>query len=123
MNGEKSIKKARGIFEKRPGSGIWWICYFDADGRKRREKVGRRSAAIDLYHKRKTEAMEGEKLPERLRARKVTFSELAEDALEYSRTHKRSYGDDEIRMGKLADWLGPRTAESVTPQEIERLAF
>jgi integrase len=112
--------KTRGVFEKVPGSNIWWICYFDANGRKRREKVGRRSAAIQFYRKRKTEVMEGKKLPENFRARKVSFTELAKDALEYSRAHKRSFGDDEIRMAKLTDWLGDRPAESVTPQEIER---
>jgi site-specific recombinase XerD len=116
----KEEKKYRGVFEKVSGSGIWWICYFDADGKKRREKIGRRSAAIECYRKRKTEVMEGKKLPEKIRARRVSFSELAEDALEYSRTHKRSYGDDEIRMAKLRDWLGERPADVVTPQEIER---
>ena len=114
------MKKIRGVFEKVPGSGIWWICFFDADGRKRREKAGRKSAAIELYRKRKTQAMEGKKLPEKLRARKVSFAELAKDTLEYSRSHKRSYGDDEIRMAKLKDWLGDRPAETVSPQEIER---
>jgi integrase len=112
--------KQRGVFEKLPGSGVWWICYFDADSRKRREKVGRKSAAIELYRKRKTEVMEGKKLPEKLRARKVSFAELANDTLEYSLAHKRSYGDDKIRMAKLKDWLGDRPAESVSPQEIER---
>ena len=34
--------------------------------------------------------------------------------------HKRSWGDDEIRMAKLLEWLGERPAESVLPQEIER---
>jgi len=114
------MKKNRGVFEKAPGSGIWWICYFDSDGRKHREKVGRKSAAIEFYRKRKTEVMEGKKLPEKLRAKKVAFVELAKDALEYSKSHKRSFGDDEIRMAKLTDWLGDRSAESVTPQEIER---
>jgi site-specific recombinase XerD len=114
------VKKIRGVFEKVRGSGIWWTCYFDGDGRKRREKAGRKSAAIELYRKRKTEAMEGKKLPEKLRARKVSFTELAKDTLEYSRAHKRSFGDDAIRMAKLMDWIGDRSAESVTPQEIER---
>lgn len=117
---KKPTKKVRGVFEKVSGSDIWWICYFDAEGRKRREKVGRKGAAIDLYRKRKTEIMEGKKLPDRIRARKVSFSELGQDALEYSRAHKRSFGDDEIRMAKLKQWLGERPADSITPQEIER---
>jgi integrase len=117
---DSKYRKVRGVFEKVRDSGIWWICYFDVDGRKRREKAGRKSAAIELYRKRKTEVLEGKKLPEKLRARKVGFAELANDTIEYSRVHKRSFRDDEIRMAKLTDWLGDRSAESVSPQEIER---
>jgi site-specific recombinase XerD len=113
-------KKVRGVYEKVHGSGIWWICYFDAEGRKRREKAGRKSDAIDLYRKRKMEVLQGKKLPEKLRARKVRFAELAKDALEYSKEHKRSYTDDKVRMAKLKEWLGERPADSVAPQEIER---
>jgi site-specific recombinase XerD len=111
--------KVRGVFEKEPGTKVWWICYFDADGRRRREKAGRKSDAIDLYRKRKLEAMQGKKLPEKLRAPKVSFADLAKDALEYSETHKRSYADDKVRMAKLKDWIGQRPAESVSPQQIE----
>jgi len=57
----------RGIYEKTPGSGVWWIRYVDAKGRLRREKAGTKSAAILLYRKRKQEALEGRKLPEKLR--------------------------------------------------------
>ncbi len=32
-------KKARGVFEREPGSDIWWIRY-KIDGIERREKVG-----------------------------------------------------------------------------------
>ena len=59
--------KQRGIFEKEPGSGIWWICYFDQFGRKHREKAGTKSVAIKLYGKRKQQALEGKKLPETFR--------------------------------------------------------
>ncbi len=34
-------KNTRGVFEKVKGSGVWWICYFDSDGRRRREKAAR----------------------------------------------------------------------------------
>src|SRR5215467_12322126 len=63
----KRTRKARGVFEKVRGSGIWWICYWDASGRKRREKAGTWAAARDLYFKRKNEALQGKKLPENLR--------------------------------------------------------
>lgn len=120
MSEKETAKKVRGVFERVKKSGIWWICYFDSDGRKRREKVGRRSDAIDLYRKRKIEALQGKKLPEKLRARKVSFAELAKDALEYSEAHKQSFADDKVRMAKLKEWLGQRPADSISPQEIER---
>jgi site-specific recombinase XerD len=113
-------KPPKGVYEKLPGSGIWWIRYADATGRIRREKAGTKGAAIKLYQKRKTGVLEGKKLPETLRAKRVTFSELSKDALEYSRTHKRSYGDDEIRMAKLTETFSERPADSITPQDIER---
>ena len=114
------MKKIRGVFEKVPGTKVWWICFFDADGRKRREKVGRKGAAIDLYRKRKTEAMEGKKLPDRLRAPKVTFAQLAKETLEYSKAHKSSYQHDQYRMAGLVEAFGNRAADSLTPQDFER---
>jgi hypothetical protein len=33
----------RGVFEREPGSGVWWICYFDRFGKKHREKAGTKS--------------------------------------------------------------------------------
>src|SRR5713101_3210441 len=77
----KARRNPRGVFEKIPGSGVWWICYWDAQGRKRREKAGTKSAAIALYRKRKMEAFEGKKLPEKLRRATVSFAEVARDTM------------------------------------------
>ena len=120
MNAKKSRKKIRGVFEKLSGSGIWWIQYFDAEGRRRREKVGAKGSAIKLYQKRKTEALQGKKLPENLRARRVTLREIATAALEYSRAEKASHRHDQIRMTPILKQFGERAAESITPEELER---
>jgi len=117
---ELEDRKLRGIYERQPGSKIWWIRYADATGRIRREKAGTRGAAIKLYQKRKTEVLQGKKLPENLRAPMVGFAELAKDALAFSKAHKRSYGDDVIRMEKLLASFRGRSAESITPRELER---
>ncbi|HEY6337119.1 MAG TPA: tyrosine-type recombinase/integrase [Candidatus Sulfotelmatobacter sp.] len=115
----KATTKVRGVFEKVTDSNVWWICYFDADGKKRREKGGRKGDAIDLYRKRKLEALQGKKLPEKLRAPKVSFADLSKDALEYSKAHKRSYEDDKVRMAKLREWVGDRPADSLSPRDID----
>src|SRR5216684_3933743 len=85
----KSRRKERGVFEKLPGSGIWWIRYADSMGRIRREKAGTKSSALTLYRKRKTESLQGKKLPENLRSPMVSFAELARETLAYSKAHKR----------------------------------
>jgi integrase len=116
----KTAKKVKGIFEKVPGSEIWWVRYADSSGRIRREKAGTKGAAIKLYQKRKTEVLQRKKLPEQFRARPVTFSELADDAMEWAKAHKLSWEDDEIRLKPLREVFGSRAAESITPQDIER---
>ena len=115
--------KHRGIFEKEPGSKVWWICYYDQFGRKHREKAGTTSAAIKLYGKRKQQALEGKKLPEMLRQPLITFEQIANDALAYSKRNKRSYRTDKPRFARLKKWFGSCAADEITPKEIEnRLA-
>jgi len=111
--------KQRGIFEKVPGSGIWWICYFDQFGKKRREKAGTKSVAIKLYRKRKQQVLEGKKLPELFRKPSVNFGQLLDDALAYSKQNKRSYKTDVPRFATLKEWFGNNPAEELTPKEIE----
>lgn len=60
---KRELKLVRGVFERPKGSGIWWINFY-VNGVQRREKVGRRSDAIDLYRIRKADARRGIKLPE-----------------------------------------------------------
>ncbi len=111
--------KQRGVFEKEPGSRVWWIRYFDQFGKKRREKAGTKSAAIKLYGKRKQQVLEGKKLPELFRKPSVNFGQLADDALVYSRRNKRSYKTDVPRVASLKEWFGAQPAEELTPKEIE----
>jgi len=116
----KARRNPRGVYEKVPGSGVWWVRHADAMGRIRREKAGTKSAALTLYRKRKTESLQRKKLPESLRSPMVSFAELATDALAYSKGHKRSYESDLIRMPRLLAAFRERSADSITPQELER---
>lgn len=109
---------ARGVWEKIPGSGIWWIHYVDAEGQRHREKVGRKGDAIRLYHQRKADALAGRKLEKPLRQRERTFREFADHAIEYAKKDKANPADDEQKIGVLVSEFGDRPAASLTQQEL-----
>ena len=111
--------KQRGVFEKVPGSGMWWIRYFDQFGKKRREKAGTWATARDLYIKRKAEILQGRKLPEKLRQRPVSFRELADDAIAYIKQEYARPADDVARTEAVKEWFGGRAAESITREEVK----
>jgi site-specific recombinase XerD len=114
----RETKSVRGVFEHPAGSGIWWINYY-VEGRRHREKVGRRSDALALYSKRKNDARAGIKLSDSLKGRKaVLFEDLAADAMLYSKTHKRSHRGDISNLNSLLPVFGKMKAEEITPQKI-----
>ena len=115
------MREIRGIFEREKGSGIWWIRWTDSGGNKRREKVGRRSDAITLLAKRKTEKLRQAKLPETI-DNAILFSELLDDALEHSQATngERSTRELELKINRLRPDWGDRKAAEITKQEIVR---
>ncbi len=55
-------KTVRGVYEHPAGSGVWWVHYY-ADGKRHREKVGRKGDAIKLYQTRKATPRPGANSP------------------------------------------------------------
>lgn len=108
----------RGVYERIPDSGEWWIRYRDSQGRDHREKAGTWAAARDLYIKRKQEALIGKKLPERLRDRPATFAEIAEAAREFIKSNHRRPSDGLTQLDRAIEWFGSREAASISPAEI-----
>lgn len=104
----------RGVYEREPGSGIWWINYF-ADGQRRREKVGRKSDAIKLYQKRKSDAHAGIKLSVR---GEVMLSKLVDDVLIRVQDYKdlRNY---HYKAKMVRRELGSKPAALITPKDID----
>jgi site-specific recombinase XerD len=110
---------ARGVYQKIPGRhSAWWILYYDAEGKRHREKLGNKQDAIDAYRKRKADAAAGKKLDRPLRQREKTFKEFAALALTFSREHKANPRDDEYKIATLAAEFGDRPADSLTQQEL-----
>lgn len=134
----KITTKARGIYEVKPG--IWAVRYADAEGRLRRERAGSRSAALDLYHKRKAEVKAGIKLPHNLRFKGETVADLGQKAIDFYQEHERkdvrtfsgrmkaimesSLGScvaDDLRASDVDKWLSEmRKAKDWTPATTNR---
>lgn len=111
--------KTRGLFERPPGSGIWWINYY-VKGKQHRERVGRKSDAIALYQKRKADSRRGVKLPELVPQKTITFGDLANDAVDYAKAHLRTWADYDWKQRALQEPFGFRPAVEITPQDIDR---
>jgi integrase len=118
----KEKQHPRGVFERPPGSGCWWVRYSDQYGREHREKVGFKSAALSIYQQRKTEIRQGKFDPEDIerKHKNVLVSEIIKDFEKASEARGRKSLDD-IRQ-RLRYWaarLGDRPAKSVLNTDIE----
>lgn len=112
----------RGVFERPKGSGVYWINYYDADGVRHRERIGRQSVAEEAYLQRRIEVREGKFRPPR--AKSITFRELAELALADKKLRGRSpatIASDRRRLPNLNARIGNLPAERVAPARIEAL--
>jgi Phage integrase, N-terminal SAM-like domain len=80
-----------------------------------------KSAAIKLYRKRKTEILEGKKLPDKLRA-VVRISDLAPALLrDYQMNDKRSYEAAERRLRlHVLPFFGAMIANEVGTDDLDR---
>ena len=120
---KKPPAKVKGIYERFPGSGVWWVRYADTTGKIHREKAGTREAAGILYRKRKTEILQRKKLPELLRNRPITFGDLAQLARQHSESKGKHCARYQLvlkqQLARLEGWWKDRAADSLTPSEIE----
>ena len=112
--------RARGVYEKEPGSGIWWVRWTDGNSKLHREKVGRKSDAIALYQSRKADTRAGKQLPSHLGSNKTTFDDLAALANRHSE-HANGKGqtkDLRERYRILSPYIGNKVAASIKPADI-----
>jgi len=108
-----------GVFEKLPGSDIWWI-RFKVDGIEHREKVGRRGDAIKLYKIRKADLLRGVKMPANMKDKGVRFSVLAQEAIELYINHERKdVRNFKGRMKFILEAFGDRVADEIKPSGID----
>ncbi len=110
----------RGIFERPAGSGVWWVQYFDREGRRHREKVGSKSAAKAVYQQRKTEVRLEKFDPEAVTRRRVLTVAGLVERYQPEFTQKRSARDDLRYAGFWVTYMGKTPADQVRPEDVER---
>ena len=119
----RTPKKHRGIFERPEGSGVWWVLYYDQYGRRHREKVGFKSAALRIYQQRKTEIQQGKFEPEDVKRkhRNATVPEIIDDYLEaYQAGGRKAIKDANVRAGYWKEQWFDRAARTILPSDIEK---
>jgi hypothetical protein len=117
---EKRSRHERGVFEKKPGSGAWWVRYTDEVGRLHREKIGSKSLACKVYQKRKTEIQERRYFPERIRRHEVLVRDAIDECLTQMKGRLRSYSNcvHYAELWKTA--FGGKTLRQLSPIDIEK---
>jgi hypothetical protein len=115
----KVVRKERGVFEKVPGSNIWWI-RFKVAGVEHREKVGRRGDAIKLYKIRKADILRGVKMPANMKDKGIRFSVLAQEAIDWYVNHDRKdVRNFKGRMKFILEAFADRVADEIKPSDID----
>lgn len=114
------MKKILGVVERVPGSGVWWIRYRDAEGKRHFEKAGRHADAVALLAKRQHEKLLRKKLPEMLRG-SVTFADLSKDALAHSKEQngERSTHELKLKLAIIGEDFDNRAVDGVTKKDIQ----
>jgi integrase len=109
-----------GVFQRPPDSGVWWINYYDTDGKRHRERIGRLEVALEAYSLRKREVHEGRFIKPRF---SLSFKQIADQRMEYKklRLAPRSYRTDELRLPFLVKELGTSPAARISPERIEQV--
>lgn len=132
--------KDRGIFEKPPGSKVWYARWTDEFGRDRKRKVGSHTAAKAYYHKMKEEARQkrlglvnSDRVQESLSLtvgdllnryepefeRKRSARDMARYA-RYWRTELGQFSIHEVRAGDIERYRSKRLDEGRSPATVNR---
>ena len=93
-------RETRGVYEHPPDSGIWRIDYYDAEGRRHREKIGKRSTAIDVSTIRGKRRYPRDNFVAKRRAPAVLFRQIAEERMRQLKPHLAytSYLTDQVKL-------------------------
>ncbi|MFN8611585.1 MAG: site-specific integrase [Vulcanimicrobiota bacterium] len=114
----------RGLFQRPPGSGIWWIRYHDENGKEKRQKIGSKSVAKRAYLHKKAEALRFKALPHErpvvvVPKERISISSLVDRYAEMTRVNLRNWKHYERYGQYWKDFIGHMDIDDVLPSHIE----
>ena len=118
------MNRDHGIFEKKPGSGVWWIRYADEQGKIRRKLVGPKDLAKTLYKRARKKTREVRLFPPPPEVvpvpAPITLDAMIDDVLARTKGILKSWREYErsAKMWKAA--FGGRLLAAIVPGDIER---
>lgn len=118
----KPEKKYRGVYEKNPGSGVWYIRWKNEKGRIQKMMVGAKRDAIKAVEQKRARVRLAVIAPE-LVAEEVpdkTLAEVNAFRLETSLNKPRTKKQEKYLAGQWEGWLGDIYLKDITPAMIER---
>ncbi|MBT9586779.1 hypothetical protein IV102_25775 [bacterium] len=104
------------MFEKEPGSGVWWILYH-ANGKRHREKIGSKSAATEAYLQRKSEIRHKKFRPESVGYKSPSVDQLMDRYADYF-AGLRSPMQHLRHRRRWSKFLGDQLADDIKPGDI-----
>jgi len=119
-NKSKNKNLPQCIFQRKPGSGVYWVRLRLGKDKRKTVKAGTLSDAKDLLVKLQRNKLLQKNLPEKLHKNKFTFGELVKDALNHSSDEN---GDGQTySLGKKYKLIGKDfndcIASDITKQDI-----
>lgn len=114
--------KDRGLFQRPANSGIWWVRYFDEEGKEHREKVGPKELARSIYQQRKTEVRQQKFDPDKVvRRKRWTVAKMLAHYREQRKTlGPRNQSEDQRYVDYWTEQLGTLELEQVSAAHLER---
>lgn len=114
-------RKERGLFERPPGSGIWWIEWYTADRKRRRKKIGAKRLAKQALEQIRARVALEKVAPELVQEREVV---LLEDALEHhvatSENTPNMKREERRYQRQWNEWFPGARLRDIRPSDLER---
>ncbi len=113
-------KNPRGVYEKNPGSGIWYARWQDEYGEIKRQKVGSKSDAAVVAEQNRAKVRLRHVAPELLAkpTKEMMLADLLDHRLKTSGNDK-SYSEEKRHTRDWKKWLPKQRVNEVTTADLE----